>query len=268
MKKVAIHSVPRSGSTWLGEIFNSNPDVKYCFQPLFSYRFKDFLSNESERAELEEFFAILGETSDEFVCQLKERNVGSLPRFKKNSRVTHVVYKEVRYHHILEHICSLDKDLKIVLLVRDPVEVMNSWVNAPKEFDPTWNIEEELFKGGLKNEGRTENFYGLNAWIHTTKMFERLSYENKNQVILVNYSELTDSPIEVTKRVFNFCSLEYSSATEEFIKDSMQKKVEGTYSVFRGKEKSIVTMDDDLIESIRKKVMKADLSHYLNSINN
>lgn len=45
MHKIAIHSVPRSGSTWLGEILNSSANVKYCFQPLFSYKFKEFWMN-------------------------------------------------------------------------------------------------------------------------------------------------------------------------------------------------------------------------------
>ena len=37
MKNVAIFGVPRSGTSWLGQIFNSSPMVAYRFQPLFSY---------------------------------------------------------------------------------------------------------------------------------------------------------------------------------------------------------------------------------------
>ena len=45
--KVAIHGVPRSGTTWLGSIFDSSPNVIYRNQPLFSYAFKSYLSEHS-----------------------------------------------------------------------------------------------------------------------------------------------------------------------------------------------------------------------------
>ena len=44
MKRIAIHSVPRSGSSWLGQILNSSLKVCFRFQPLFSYAFKDYLN--------------------------------------------------------------------------------------------------------------------------------------------------------------------------------------------------------------------------------
>ena len=30
-------------------------------------------------------------------------------------------------------------------LIRDPIATLNSWINAPKEFDPNWSISRELF---------------------------------------------------------------------------------------------------------------------------
>ena len=75
MQKIAIHSVPRSGSTWLGEILNSSTNVKYCFQPLFSYKFKDYLDERSPKEEIDNFFSMLSDTDDEFICRI--RNVQS-----------------------------------------------------------------------------------------------------------------------------------------------------------------------------------------------
>ena len=46
---VAIHGVPRSGTSWIGEIINSSPNVLYKFQPLFSYALKDFLTTFSKK---------------------------------------------------------------------------------------------------------------------------------------------------------------------------------------------------------------------------
>ena len=79
MQKSAIHSVPRSGSTWLGEILNSSPYVKYCFQPLFSYQFKDFLDEYSSKKDVDRFFSMLSDTDDDFICQNAQRIAGTLP---------------------------------------------------------------------------------------------------------------------------------------------------------------------------------------------
>ena len=56
MKRIAIHSVPRSGSSWLGQILNSSPKVCFRFQPLFSYAFKDYLNEKSSQEDIMTFF--------------------------------------------------------------------------------------------------------------------------------------------------------------------------------------------------------------------
>ena len=93
MNKIALHAVPRSGSTWLGEILNSNPFVKYCFQPLFSYKYKNFLSENSSTEDIIKFFNLIKITNDEFVCQKPERVLvlGTLSNFNKSETVTHVI---------------------------------------------------------------------------------------------------------------------------------------------------------------------------------
>jgi hypothetical protein len=263
MKKIALHSVPRSGSTWLGEIFNSNAAVKYCFQPLFSYRFKDFLNSNSTSEVIDSLFELLRSTNDDFVCQSKERSEGYLPKFVKQKIISHVVYKEVRYHNLVEHLISVSQDIKFIFLIRDPIEVMNSWVNSPKEFNPNWSIHDELCDARLKNSDREENFFGLNNWIYTTHLFERLGRKFPNQVAIVKYAELNSSPIEVTKSLFYFSGLEYSKSTDDFIAETRQRMVEGAYSVFRGAQKTPLRINSDLIDLIIQKVSDADLGHHL-----
>lgn len=56
MKRVAIHSAPRSGSTWMGSIFDSNESVAYRLQPLFSYTHKSQLNSSSVKTDIDKFF--------------------------------------------------------------------------------------------------------------------------------------------------------------------------------------------------------------------
>jgi hypothetical protein len=110
---VAIHRVPRSGTTWLGEIFNSSPNTIYKFQPLFSYALKDFLTSASSLQDINEFFQQLKEINDDFIDQIKKRNQDLLPVFKKEQS-THLVYKEVRYHNILNNLMRKKHNLYLV----------------------------------------------------------------------------------------------------------------------------------------------------------
>ena len=55
MIPVAIHGAPRSGTTWLGQIFNASPRTQYRYQPLFSYRFKGQLQPTSSASEVARF---------------------------------------------------------------------------------------------------------------------------------------------------------------------------------------------------------------------
>jgi hypothetical protein len=265
MQKIAIHSVPRSGSTWLGEILNSSPDVKYYFQPLFSYKFKDFLDESSLKEEVDRFYSMLNDTDDVFVCQQSQREAGTLPCVKKSDLTTHVVYKEVRYHHILENLLRVDEDIKLILLVRDPIEVMNSWINAPKEFDKNWDAEKELVTAELKNEGRKENFYGLDAWVQTTRLFEHLAKRYNKRVLLINYSILKSSPLHTVESILEFCDLELTDTTYSFLSESSEKKVSDTYSVFRGGKGSRITLDDNLVNKITTYVSDAKLAYYINT---
>ena len=76
MNKIAIHSVPRSGSTWLGSIFDSCPNVKYALQPLFSYAYKDYLSLNSTSEDIQSFFEELKVSDDDFINQIEAKNKG------------------------------------------------------------------------------------------------------------------------------------------------------------------------------------------------
>jgi len=263
MFKIAIHSVPRSGSTWLGEIFNSSTKTKYCFQPLFSYRFKDYLSPQSTIADVEGFFQQLAYLeTDDYILRKPERKNGTLPVFPF-LEFSHVVYKEVRYHHILENLCNLRCNIKFVLLIRNPIEVMNSWINSPKEFHPSWNIDEELLMAPKKNLSRAEEFYGLQAWIDTTKLFEQLASTFPDDVILIQYSDLKQNPVQATKTLFEFCHLSYEKSTESFLRQSQTTFVGGTYSVFRGGRQSELTLSITHIELIRDLVTQNGLEKYL-----
>lgn len=240
LKKIAIHGVPRSGTTWLGAIFDSHPNLIYKLQPLFSYRFKDRLTPNSSKDEINIFFKELAYVSDDFLDQNEGKANGIIPNFiKDDKKITHLCYKEVRYHHILENMLINNLELKIVGLIRNPFSVINSWLKAPKEFKKElgWKIEDEWRDAPKKNLNKPEEFNGYNKWKEVAFLFLKLKQEYPQRFYLLAYEDLLADRVNEIQKLFDFAALEYTAQTAEFLNDSGQKNDQDAYSVFKVKDK-------------------------------
>ncbi len=233
LNTVLIHGVPRSGTSWLGQIFNAHEDVAYRYQPLFSHAFKDRLGPDSSSEAVEEFFDDLMSTDDPFVLGRDSDIHGSYPTFCKSAEPTYLVVKHVRYHHLLTNwLDSLD-GLKVVALVRHPCAVMLSWLNAPREFKPEWNPQKEWRSAPAKNQGRPEEFNGFERWKDAARLFLRVSKERPQQCRLVQYSDLVADPLSETESVFEWAGLQPTAQSTAFIRESTSRQVEGAYAVHK-----------------------------------
>jgi len=234
--KIALHSVPRSGSTWVGEIINSSEYVDYSYQPLFSYVFKGLITDKSTREDISSFYDGLIGNSDDFVRQTEQRSAGSLPIFKKFPKPTTVAYKEVRYHYILPNLMDADKDVKVIGLIRSPYAVINSWLKAPKEFRPDlgWNEMEEWRYAKRKNLDKQEEYNGYEKWKEVAVMFQTLRAKYPERFYLLKYEDLIKEPLQIARELFNFCGLSVTEQTEDFISQSRNNDMsKDAYSVFR-----------------------------------
>ena len=232
--KIGVFGVPRSGTSWLGHIFNSHPDVALRFQPLFSFGHKNKLSEGSSAAEIRAFFEKIRCTQDAFTLMATETQ-RHYPKFKKAAQPSHIVFKETRYLHIIENMLDQCGEVKILGIVRNPLAVIASWVSAPKEFDPGWSIIEEWRLASKKNQGRPEEFFGFDKWKEAAEAFLRFKAKFPQQFRLVIYDELNRSPLSVTKELFDFCGIEICDPVREFLIASKARHEADPYSVFRGK---------------------------------
>jgi hypothetical protein len=244
MKRVAVFSVPRSGSSWLGQLINSSENVAYSFQPLFSYKFKDALNDSSDKSEVVRFFNDICKTDDVFV----RGGMGGGVSFEKKE-ITHSVFKEVRYLNLIEHLHRTDDELQFVFLVRNPIDVISSWVNAPKEFDTSWDINEELVEAANKNQGKPEEYYGLGKWVEACNIFSSI----EDRSFIIRYEDLVKDTAQEVSNLFGFLGLEFGEQTKNFIEDSTTKHSEDPYSVFKGK-RSKNTLPSSIITRIESTV--------------
>ncbi len=234
MDKIAIFGAPRSGTSWLGQIFNSHPDVALRFQPLFSYGHKGSLSERSSADEIRAFFEDILHTQDPFALMASDMQK-NYPVFQKSAAPTHIAFKETRYLHIIENILNRCSEIKIIGIVRNPLAVMASWILAPKEFDPAWDIHKEWRGAPSKNQNRPEEFYGFDKWIESTEAFLRYKNKYPHQFMLVRYDELSKSPSDTAKKMFEFCGLDVCQQTLNFLLASKSRHDSDPYSVFRAR---------------------------------
>jgi len=268
MIRIAIHSVPRSGSSWLGQMFNSSQDVCFRFQPLFSYAFKDYLNKNSSSEEILNFFKDISESNDEFLLQVNRIKTGEYPLFEKKSNFSHIVYKEVRYHNILENLLKNDNDLKVIGLVRSPFAVINSFLQSPKEFrkDLGWIEKNEWRHSMKKNLNKEEEFFGYEKWKEVYFLFQRLEKEYEERFCLVYYDDLILNTVREIERIFNFSSLSLDLQTIRFIEGSTSLMNNSVYSVFRKKINDFdwkSTLPYSIYEEIQEDLVKNKINRFI-----
>ncbi|PAU93172.1 hypothetical protein CK503_13515 [Aliifodinibius salipaludis] len=251
LEKVAIFGVPRSGTSWLGQIYNSSPNVAYRYQPIFAYSFDGFLSEDSSSKDIQEFYEELLSTDDSFVCQTKNISGNTTPDFEKE-KITHLVWKEVRYLNIIENLIQ-QSSTKVIGIIRHPCGVLKSWMKAPKEFNEEWDIEEQWQYADKKNK-RIHEFYGFEQWIHATEMFRKLETQYPDQFKPVVYETLLEDPASIIEELFNFSGLRYTDQTKSFLIESTRTASDDPYDVYR-KEKSGQEWRNELPPSIINEVL-------------
>lgn len=232
--KVAIFGVPRSGTSWLGQIFNSSEHVAYRYQPIFSYSFPFSIGKDSSKEDIKKFHEELLETDDPFVCQKKNISGNKTPDFHKKE-ITHLVWKEVRYLETMETLL-LNSDTKIIGIVRHPCGVLKSWMKAPKEFDVNWDIMEEWRFAKKKNTTKYD-YYGFEKWVEATEMMLKLRDKFPSRLTLVSYEELSINTLNEAKRLLEFCDLSFSKQIKNFINESTSKSSDDPYDVYRNKKR-------------------------------
>lgn len=231
-----VAGAPRSGTSWLGQIVDSSPQVVYRYQPLFSYAFKNFVDFDSPPQRWQELFERLYVARDDFLEQRKQRESGAYPTFEKDPDPRLLAFKETRYHYLLRKMLESSGVLRLVAVVRNPCAVVNSWIRNPREFPPGSDLRTEWRFGACKNEGREENFFGFYKWKELVHIFMDLRAQHPDRVHLVRYEDLLDRPEEESQRIFDFLGLQLGESTRRFLAESHQRTSEDPYGVFRAGE--------------------------------
>jgi hypothetical protein len=232
-KFVAIHGAPRSGTSWLGQIFNSSEHVAYRYQPLFSYEFRGAIDANSDRAAIQRFMRALLVTQDDFVLQRRSASLSGYTLEFAKSAITHLVYKEVRYHEVLENLLSKWPRAIVIGLIRNPCAVIHSWSKAPREFNPRWDLLEQWRSASLKNDADAGNCYGFDRWRRLAETFLELERSYPGRFVIARYEALDANPASEVARIFRACGLQVSEQVSAFVAKSRSCDDGSAYGVLR-----------------------------------
>ncbi len=232
-KLIWVNGMPRSGTSWLSQIIASSENVNFKMAPLFSYKFKNSVDEMSTKEEWIIFFDNVFNTKDPFINQVERREKGDFFNFPKLTKQEFLCIKDVRYHEVIPTLLKYFSQIKIIHIVRNPCATISSWMNTEKEFKVDYNTKEDEWLTGKTRKINKSEYWGFNDWLMLTKHYLKLCEKYPDNVYIVSYERLVDSPKEETKKIFNFCKLQYTAQTSNFLKLSQDKHEEGDYSVFK-----------------------------------
>lgn len=259
---IGLHGAPRSGTTWIGQIFNSAPEVAFRFQPFFAHAFRARVDAATSAGDLDQILRDIAVTEDDFILQRGRPNLDGDLAFAK-SRASVTVYKEARYHHLLPTLMEIPR-FRGVGIIRDPLEALSSWRNAPREFDPTWDFGTEWREARLKNAGRIEEFFGYEGWKRAALIFQDLAAKHPDRFRILRYGDLTADPVGVVGALFGFLGVAMTEQTVTFLRRSTSRDDGDTYGVFRDlSRRAAPDLPDAVRQAVLEDVARCDLATYL-----
>lgn len=228
-----LAGMPRSGTTWLSQIFASSPDVRLKFCPLFSYDFKNALNENSSAEEWARLFSEVYHRNSEFLDQDHLRKHGLVPVFKeRRENPGHLIIKSNRFHNLIPYLLKLNTGIRIVHIVRHPCATIHSWLSDPDEFPRDANPGSE-WRTGKCRKGAPGEFWGFDDWKMVTKQALKLTQQYPDRHRIIRYEDLVKKTQLLTRELFEFLQISYDKQTDDFITLCHSSHSEHKHSVFK-----------------------------------
>lgn len=261
-----LSGMPRSGSTWLSQIFASAPDARLKFCPLFSYEFKNKLDESATEAEWRALFQDTYHCVSDYLDQDYLRKKALVPTFAdKAEDPGHLVIKSTRFHNLVPHILQKHADIRFIHLVRDPRASIHSWLTNSYEFPEGADPATEWRSGACRNAGPGE-FWGFDDWKWVNRQALELQACYPDRFKLVQYEDLTDDTNAFVASIFTFCGLPLKAQTIEFLNASRSRHVDNKRSVYKKPERIVGwqgQLDDSIAHAILDEVCDTPLEVFL-----
>lgn len=227
-----ISGMPRSGTTWLSQVFAASPDVRLKLCPLFSYEFKNALDENSTSEEWDNLYYKLYRTNSDFLNQEHLRQKGLVPSFIKNLNPRSLLIKSNRFHNLTSSILKHNENVRLVYIVRNPCASLHSWLSDPDEF-PKWAEPLNEWRTGHCRKVGAGEFWGFDDWVAVTKNAMLLSEVFPTRCRILRYEDLVNCPESEISALCDFFKIDYVSQIKAFLKLSHSRHDVHKHSVFK-----------------------------------
>lgn len=274
VRRVLIVSTWRSGSTFLGDIFNSYPAAFYSFEPLhMNYRNKHLQKGEDITEALsfmKDIFTCNISSHREYMKYLQEYQYVLIHnKFMWNScygntafcfdanfmsRVCKLaplnVMKTVRLGLLPVEKFLNDEtlNLKVIYLIRDPRGSLNS------------RLKLKWCKSRLCRDPKTV----CDSLYTDLKISDSYLKKYPEKFLIIRYEELSLKPKDVSEKIFNFVGLQFHNSTRNFLKEHTQlgdsttsHKNLGAYTTFRDSQSTPFHWRDSFSFEITKQIQRS-----------
>ncbi|MCZ7574942.1 MAG: sulfotransferase [Ardenticatenaceae bacterium] len=265
-KIIAVVGMPRSGTSWLSQILDSSPQVRFRLSPFFSYEFKNAVNQSSSKEDYERVFQGAYQSSNNFMNQTDRRMSGHYPTFQqKENQPEFLAIKMTRFHNLLSRILDLFDDLKMVAIVRHPCGAIHSWLTHPREFPREADPLQE-WRTGKCRKTAPEEFWGFEDWKKVTRLHLQLERDLPDKFRIMRYEDLVANSVRETVHLFAFLGLVYTAQTDHFLKLSQQQHCDDPYAVYKlpyVKNRWKEELDPRIRKEILAEIQHTDLARFL-----
>lgn len=279
---IYLVGLPRSGTTWIGEVVNTSPGVKYFFEP-FNFRFIPEAIPHRQKyvhsTDQDEDFARY--CRDAFAGKINHQHYKfhlnwiykKIPWFP--GRVT---IKDVNSLLALEWI-DYHINPKIVMIMRHPCAVASSWFRLwggpQKELE---TLLEQLLKQPKLMRDYLQPFEELmrkaqGFWQQVGVFWGAMYYVALEQQkkhphwLVVQHEQFCQQPIQAYRQLFEKLDLPWSARTNDFLSISTQKNSKNPFIPQRIPSQEAEKWKQELeswqIAEIRKFALPFGISYYL-----
>jgi len=219
---VCLSGLPRSGSTLLSAILSQNPLIHSEGNSAVCQLMWDMHVSCTTTSREQ----ITANNRESTVTEL----ISSIPQiyYKNMDENEKIIVDKCRSWTIPDNVTLLkkyiDKDIKIIVLERPILEIVNSFYKLYKKNNIEKNCHEFL---NLNSEPIMRS---LNGVLHAKKN------NQDNSFLFISYSELVENPHETMKKIYDFCNWEYfehdfNNITPKYKEDDSKYNLPGFHDV-------------------------------------
>ncbi|XP_064613360.1 uncharacterized protein LOC135477136 [Liolophura sinensis] len=251
--KVIILSYMRSGSSLLGELFNTNDDALYVFEPLWylcvkavpayeqlvylngTVRYPDTSCQDLGRNILESFLTCDIENIDVGTlsaawhlekslklqklasCGPKPTCIKDLVRTCQKTAVRAAKIIRVRLSD-LKPLLVKYPELKVIHLVRDPRGILHSRIEIKEYYRLNPLVTAEEICGNMKRDSET---------------FKQFRVFFPGRVFQLRYEDFSSEPLLYTEQIFKFLNLSVPARTKAWVVENTHRQTNGAFDTSR-----------------------------------